>query len=480
MQIRKGHTGIIIDPYKKGQCRMLEKMTSVYDYVKRRYEPLTGYCINLGNRDVFVTHPMFDTFLHSQFSTYDLIQLKSSKSLRIEPFQLNDDIIPTEIQHYVISEIMKSKYHSWYVHLSQGMGKTLLSVYLISVFRRKTLIMCFRKKILNQWYATLKDKTDIDINRVLIIDSSKIFEKIIEGSFPVEKFDIFLCTPGIITSYAKRNSYENIDILMKKMGIGFKIYDEAHRDIKNMILINGFSNVDKTLYLSGDKKQSNDINTSRFQKMFQLTQFITPDKEITDKLKYIVGVVVNYNTYPSSIDEMSCYEKRGFSFFNCMKYEIENKRFYDALFYTFDHIMKSNQGKHRILILTHMVEHVDIIYENMCNRYNDKIIFGKFYSDIDDNEKDYVKMNADCIVATYLSFSTGLDAPNIRYVISTSPCSIIDDNQSSGRARPLPSGEDCFYFMLNDIGFEYNINKIEKRVSYLLETKLKKCIKINV
>ena len=266
---------------------------------------------------------------------------------------------------------------------------------------------------------------------------------------------------------------------MRTIGIGFKIYDEAHRDIRNMIMINAFSNVNRTLYLSGDKRQSNDIRTTKFKRIFQTTDFIIPDKEMTDKLRYIVGVVVKYTTDPTPLDVCGCYTKEGFSFFNFMKYQIEKDEFYEALFYTLDNIIKLNSNNNRIVILTHMIEHVDDIYEKVSSRYS-HILFGKYHSGIDDEEKDNVKQNAECIISTYSSFSTGMDAANIRYVISTSPCSIIDDNQSSGRARPLSTGEDCFYFMLNDEGFEYTKEKIKARTKYLLETKLKKLVKISI
>lgn len=479
-QIRKGYTGLIIDPYTKGQCKQLENMTSTYNYVKHRYEPMTGYIVDLGDREVFATHPIYDTFLHSNFQHYQITQKRASNSENIVPFNMIADFIPTEIQQQSISKILHSpNKHSWYVNLSQGMGKTLLSVYLISIFQKKTFIMCYRKKILKQWQDTFKKMTNIDTRRVIEIDSSKIFEKICDGTFDVSKFDIYLCTPGVITSFAKRNSYNDIDTIMRTIGIGFKIYDEAHRDIRNMIMINAFSNVNRTLYLSGDKRQSNDIRTTKFKRIFQTTDFIIPDKEMTDKLRYIVGVVVKYTTDPTPLDVCGCYTKEGFSFFNFMKYQIEKDEFYEALFYTLDNIIKLNSNNNRIVILTHMIEHVDDIYEKVSSRYS-HILFGKYHSGIDDEEKDNVKQNAECIISTYSSFSTGMDAANIRYVISTSPCSIIDDNQSSGRARPLSTGDDCFYFMLNDEGFEYTKEKIKARTKYLLETKLKKLVKISI
>ena len=57
-------------------------------------------------------------------------------------------------------------------------------------------------------------------------------------------------------------------------------------------------------------------------------------------------------------------------------------------------------------------------------------------------------------------------------------CTKIDDNQASGRARPLPDNSSAFYFMFADSGFDYTKKSINKRLSYLQETKIKKITKM--
>ena len=46
-------------------------------------------------------------------------------------------------------------------------------------------------------------------------------------------------------------------------------------------------------------------------------------------------------------------------------------------------------------------------------------------------------------------------------------------NHASGRARPLPDGSDAFYFMFADMGFSYTKKKLNTRLSYLRQTKIK-------
>ena len=98
---------------------------------------------------------------------------------------------------------------------------------------------------------------------------------------------------------------------------------------------------------------------------------------------------------------------------------------------------------------------------------------GRYYGDVSYGEKDRVKNDADIIVATYGSFSTGLDTHDIKYVISCDQCNKVQDNQAAGRARPLSDGTDAIYFMLVDYGFSYCKTKLRTRLQYLQETKSK-------
>ena len=82
------------------------------------------------------------------------------------------------------------------------------------------------------------------------------------------------------------------------------------------------------------------------------------------------------------------------------------------------------------------------------------------------------------IISTYQSFSTGIDVSLIKYVISCSICTKIQDNQSSGRARPLPDNSDAYYFIMSDMGFPYTKKKLGSRLAYLKETKIKDIVTI--
>lgn len=484
-EIRHTITGTRIFPYTKHQSYQLENMTSIKVWGtwgnKKVRNPITGFLIPDDKDDdpdfgTFITHRHDAVFIQNLFPDYtvkyeDPIQGKQLN----HSFSLNGDVTPREAQAQIIDQIIMEKdSHQWFVYLSQGLGKTLLSVYMISYFNTRTLIMCYNTQVLRQWINTFGERTSIDLNSILFIDSGKIFDKIIEGSFPVWEYDIFMCTPKILTMYGERNGYESISIIFEKMGIGLKIFDEAHRNITNIIKINAYSSIDKTLYLSGDFAQSNKRKETLYYRMFYDVPVLEPSTSLMMTLKYTVAIVVSFNSKPKKEDLDFVYTRRGFSFFNYMKYQMDHPdKFFDTLWFILDSINDSNVNNFRILVLVNMIAHVDIVKEEIESHYPNRYIVGRYHSGVCKEEKEEARNHAELIVSTHSSFGVGIDISRVKYVISCNIGTKIDYNQGSGRARPLPDHSDAFYFMMVDRGFPYCTKTLDDRLDYLNKTKIK-------
>ena len=479
-------TGIRITPYKKGQSYYLEKSTSVRNYPYNNRNPVTGFLIPMGdekNKGTFVTHLHDPNYIQEMFPNYIVKNEKPSeyKQLNYE-LAINDDVEPREVQYQIIQGIIDTeKKDQWFVYLSQGLGKTLLTVYMIPYFNTKTLIMCYNKTVLNQWLKTIEEKTNIRDKSVLMIDDSLLLHKIEAGEFPAWEYDVFTCTPSLLDKFGKKYGYNKLSNLMKRMGIGFKVFDEAHRNIKNIIKINAFTSVKRTLYLSGDFAQSDKIKEQLYYRIFHGVPVLTPTEELMSTLKFTTAVVVMFNSHPTELEKTSVYSRRGFSFYEYMKYELkkmQDSKLFEVLCFTLDTISKTNTKGYKILILVNLIDHVDLLKDLLEEKYGKRYNVCRFHSQTPDSEKDYCLEYGDMIVSTYQSFSVGIDVSLIKYVISCSICTKIDDNQASGRSRPLPDGSDAFYFMLSDLGFPYTKKKLSGRLGYLQETKIKKIERI--
>lgn len=470
-------TGVVISPYYNHQNVYIEKLTSTYDKVRHKRNPFTGFFIDNDKTDLcFITHRHDRLFLKTQFPGYEVNDVKIvNKKQMVEHFRLKDSITPREVQSYIINQIIQNENsHQWFVNLSQGLGKTLLSVYLMSYFNVKTLIMCYNKDILYQWRNSMIKNTTINPDRIIIFESSTQLYQIVdhESKYDIE-FDVFLCTPKLLVSFAKNRGYNAINVLFEKLGIGIKIFDEAHRNITNLIKINAFSSVDKTLYLSGDYAQSDYNKEQMYYKIFHNVPILTPTEEMMNTLKYTVGIVVRYNSHPNELEKASLYTNRGFSFYEYMKYQFSKDTFFDTLDFVLSTIKNINTKGYKVLILVNMIEHVDQLTDLLVEKYPLAYDIGRFHSNVSDEDKEYCLNKANLIVSTYQSFSTGIDVTSIKYVISCSVCTKIDDNQASGRARQLADGSDVFYFMFADVGFPYAKKKLNSRLRYLQRTKIK-------
>lgn len=485
-KIIRTYNGTIIVPYYPKQMKQLEYETSTYDRVYHKSIEITGFKMNYAGLPAFITHNQSEEYLKGSLPTYEITTMDVIKPKNVMyDFSLNSDINPTDIQSDIINQIEldfrksgRDAQKEWFVNLQTGFGKTLLSVYLVSVIKYKTLIMCFSTEILDQWAKTIHDKTNFDCDRLLLINNSKILLNILEGKFNTDDFDIIMCTPGLIMSFAKKYGLESLEPLFTKMGIGLKIFDEAHRNKANIVKINALTNVKYTLYLSADFGQSDRDIEIMYYKIFKHCKILRADEDSMFDMRYTKAIIVEYNTEPTLIESESIKNKYGFSPQYYMTYQFNKGMIIDVIYYLIDKIDSINDKHHRILILFKNIDHVDTMLEKCQERYGDNHIIGRYHGNVSTEEKECTLQCADIIISTYQSFGTGIDVSNIKYVISTNQCNKIEDNQAAGRARPMKDGSDVFYFMLIDKGFKYCTTKLKTRLSYLNQTKIKQIVKI--
>lgn len=466
-RIVKTFTGLTIYPYKRGQCKSLENITSVSKYPRGR-EPFNGYYVK---PKTFACRPFDRGMLEEMLPSYEIIGSVRYKDHPIRPFVFHSNIELSDIQSSFCEQMMGMSNNRIFCKLQTGYGKTFIMIYMISQILMRTIIICYSTTVLNQWKRSLENHTSFDPKRLMILSSSHTLRKIAIGEKDVSDIDIFLCTPTLIGSYASQYGWGSVSDLFEKLQIGIKVYDEAHRNLKAMTLIDAFTNVQRNFYLSAEYYQSNTAKSKLFFQSFYDAPIVEVSKDVEKGMRYINAIVVNFNSNPSELVEMQVIrENYGFSNFEYMKYQFANGKILDVLASLLLSIVDNNSDGKKILIATGMIEHVQIIYEFLKDRYP-SYHPAMLYSELSDEEKEYAKTKSDMIIATIGSFGPGVDIKNIRYVIAMDQFDFITDSQLSGRARP-DNGSKAFYMMLNDVGFDYCVKKIRKRVNYLAKTKL--------
>lgn len=462
--------GLIITPYERKQSAFLEANTSTYDRVYHRRHEVSGFYVeNFYGKSAFITYPQAKDLLIDQFPGYEILKLPKKIGAPTEDFHLADGVQLRPVQEEMAAQILNIRgFDEWFINLQTGQGKTLLSVHLTSIFQRKTLIVCYSTDILSQWVNTYRHKTTMVHDRICFLDRTTI-QQFLSGKKDPNNYDIFLGSHSLFLSQCNREGYDIFPRLMEKLQVGIVIYDEAHRNMANIIKLNALYCFSKTIYLSADYGQGDYKKEKTFFKLFRKTLLLKPSEEEERSLKYTDVVMVEYNSHPTERDKMSIKNRYGYSAEYYMNYQMKKGVIFDVLRYIIDSIYPMN-NHYRTLILATNIAHVDRIAEYLQAQYP-KYIVGRFHGSVPEEEQDATLKLADIIVATYKSFGTGRDEEHIRYVIGTNQSNKIEDNQAAGRARPLPDGSHVKYLFLVDRGFPYCVSKAKIRLNYLKDTK---------
>lgn len=467
------NTGINIQDYSQGENTDLEFATSYFEKNQHKLVPVSGF-YNKPD-ETFLTFKMPHEKLRVYFPGCNIVQKNTSKFRKIANIVL-DNFELRENQKSVISQMMQVKGSEMFVNIPTATGKTVLGVYYISLNKMVTLIICPSATIMDQWIATLK-KMGFD-GRYMILGSRKELSDIYNDKINYEA-DVYLTTPMLLTTYGNKHGFEKLGKILEKLEIGIKIIDEAHRNLGATVRINAVTSMFKTIYLSADFYRASSYTRKQFFEVFYHVPIIKMDPDEMEQLKHINAIVYSYRTHPSMVQvaTITSQGKYKWSHWAYAKYEFNQGTIIEKIDKIIDKIIasaeNSNKPPYKILILTMMVEHTDMLYEHLLERYGSIRSVGKYHSKLTEEER-YQGKQQSIIVATYQAFSTGVDIvmPNIQHVISTSPVDVITHNQSAGRCRPI-EGEESYYWILEDIDFSFCSHNIDHAVKYLSKSRIK-------
>lgn len=483
MKIKRGSTGVLFEGYHPKDCHILEYNTSILNRNTHKIVETTGFYDS--DTTTFATYWMNNDTLKymttgSKFNNIEVENIKNTTAIPMQSF--NSNISLTEIQLPVINKMTYITNSEMFVNLPTAVGKTVVAVHYLTYYNKKTVISCYRKKVLDQWYKTLTTKTDIDASRIKIISSSTYLLNVLNDSVSTDTTDIWLVTPALISSFCNSYGWDKLSQIFDKMGIGLKIIDEAHRNLGTTIKINAWTSVDKTIYLSADFNQASYEVRNQFFKVFSTVPVIKLDNDVMKDLKHITAITYIFDSHPSTEDIIRIT--------NGMK---RNKYHWDHFAYTkyaksvgclsqivqkiIRQIIQSEEnisyeGKpYKILVLTNMIDTVDDMYSVITSMNTGRTV-GRYHGKLSKDEMELAP-ECDIIVSTYQAFSTGVDVtlPNFRHVISMNPVDSITANQAAGRNRPIP-GLTSYFWMLVDAGFEFHVKNASKVVKYLSDSRI--------
>lgn len=474
-------TGTVITPYKSGYCPSLERRYAIRKYDKPYPVPYCGFYLSKDH--CFVCPPdLSPEVLQSQYlPDYKIVNIKPTVAMNMQPFHAGVDHLklPQEVYLREAKEAVSIGYHRIFCNMQTGFGKTIAAILMMHHHSLKTCVITYMDRLFRQWGDTISSITDISPGQVYQIRGSKSIEKILADPFRFSQYDVFMVSHETLTSYGAKYGYSSISELFAVLGIGVKIYDEAHHSIKSMISIDSFTSVAYTYYLTADYNQSNDEKAKKYRMIFRNVPILPTSGK---GARYVTCLSMIYDSVPGMHDLAAVHTSNGFNLLNYMKYQFRKNYIYDCIDEVLDKLEDSRKfnSDGRILILTSYIEHVEALYKHICIRYADSLgKIGMYHGSMDPEDKEITKETCRVIIATYSSFGVGVDAPNIQCVISCDPTSRITANQAAGRVRPSDDPQKyALFVMIYDDGFGYCQATRKKIIDYIKQGKGLKFINV--
>ena len=369
-----------------------------------------------------------------------------------------------------------ARYSQLSLNADTGDGKTFCTVYSICNLKMRTLIITHIEKIKAQWIDTCSTMFTFKPKNLVTIEGTGKMEEIL-SSDEVPKGDVFFVNHQTLNAFVRKHGYEKLHDFFIKLRIGIKVYDEAHLEFKNIIMIDMFSNTYKTIYLTANFDRSQPDESRIFHRAFaNVMKFGTQTIDYAEKRKHIVYFPTLYSSDCPAFQAMALKNNYGFDSKRFIDYALKqdpHNSLINELYKVFNRI-KTVEGK--VLVVAPKIESCEFIKDRLQEfpLLADRVIM-TIHSKNNVNHNDDAKINADIIVSTMKSVGTGVDIKGLRVLINTEPyTSSIIANQMSGRLREYAPDKDTYYFDLVDVSITRCYEMYKTRLRFLK----KKCKEI--
>lgn len=449
------NTTIVINDYNLGDSQALEDNFKVYDPQYHRFNILGMYYMEETRR----------LFLPRGLDIWKIKKYLKEKYHNVIPPHPYKEMKPVLIRYTPRDEQQKEALRFMIgvneyednallpqlsVNLSTGKGKTYCSIATICYLKIKSIVITHSVTLLNQWKGNIKEYTNLKDKDIMFLNGSSTMQMILQGkSRRAEEAQVFLCTHMSILSFCKQYGWDKLDLLFQTLGIGIKFYDEAHTNFNNLLMIDFFTNVYKTFYVTATPARSD----WRENRIYQLAIKNVPgidlfDKEIDPHTDYIA---IKYNSKPSPIQISACRNAYGLDRNKYVGYVVKQGAFKNIMTIVMDMVVKC---KGRVLLYVGTNDGILQVYRWIGDHYPQFIgDIGIFTSLVDKKQKITVEKNKKMILSTTKSAGLGehIEGLKMTVVLAEPFKSGVLAKQSLGRTRD----QNTVYVEIVDLGFKY-------------------------
>ncbi|WCS68279.1 hypothetical protein Goe21_01690 [Bacillus phage vB_BsuM-Goe21] len=458
--IRIQPTRILVENYKAGESDKLEKSLSVWDKTIFQYT-FSAFLIDEDTNQLLIPGGYDYTKLKKCFPRDKIV----NERLNVDPYNkvtFSLKYPPRDsIQQDAIKFLLQTNDSQKFLCLPTGKGKTYCSINY--VFKSKKLPMVFvdQENLMEQWKKSILNFTSVKEEEIFLISGRNSIDKLMKmKKKELKKYKWFIAIHKTIGNYIDDNP-DNIDKLMKHLGIGVKLYDEAHVEYKNIFYIDSLTNTE-SVYITATPSRSDPIENKVYQNIFNdVPMYKVKEDEIVN---YHNIIIVKFNSKPSIDDQAKMKSKYGFDTNRWCKYILDNIKYEEFMNHITKNIIErvNKNFDKKTVLLFHTMAGNDVIINDLKETYPN-IEIGRYNSSIKDKDKRLKELEKDIIVTTDVSFGKAIDVKGLEILINTVPFgSKVLTEQLLGRLREI-EGKEVWYIDLVDIGFDSCKKQLKQR-----------------
>lgn len=457
-----------INDYDFNDCTLIENMLSIYNesYYRREYIALA---YDEDERLLRIPRGFPSGILEKSFKL-DYLHINreftepTETRFRITSPPRDDD------QRRIIAFLQgekeykyTKKYSQKAINLKPGKGKTYCALAHISLSKVKSIIIVHDTNVALQWMKAMAEHTDLKEKDIVTISGGDSIDRLMKQKVPKGK--IYIAVHATLSAYASRpsNDWTVIDKVFTHLGIGIKVFDEAHKCFENIMRIDLYTNVKDTIYLSATLEKSAHKENTVFMNAFSLVPTFGKELITIDDI-HAIALIMEYNTFPSMGHVAKCKKKQGFSSILYTNYLFDDmnrtRAFFDVLYEAVEFGLR-REGK--ICILAATKDAGNTLKMLLEEKYPEVGKVGIFNSSITDREVRRKETDCRIFVTTSNSMTAAMDIYDLSFVIMTEPYSSLpNQEQLVGRLRPI-EGRQLYYIELLNIGFKDMVKQHKTR-----------------
>ena len=338
------------------------------------------------------------------------------------------------------------------VNLNTGAGKSYCSIATMAFYSINTMIITGSNSLLSQWESEILKYSTIRREEIVRISGSDYCNMILLGSSgKAANGKVFLCSHGTLRSFGERYGMDKISKLFEVLGIGLKFYDEAHTNYYNMCMIDFFTNVYKTYYVTATPGRSN----WKENQIFQISLKNVPAIDLFDEsLNHTSYIAIKWNSNPSAMAISACKSRiYGMDRNKYINYVTNKKEFYDMLTIIMEMVNTATSKGGKVLMYIGTNEGILRVYYWIAHNYPQYLGRIGIFTSIVSKEDKLIEKQKTLLLSTTKSAGLGEHIEGLKMTILLAEPfkSEILARQTLGRTR----NDNTLYIELVDMGFLY-------------------------